>query len=119
MNQSVKELMQQRRSARRFRMDYEIADHDLDQIVEAIRMSPASYGALNTRVIVMKRGKFKDSLNNLFYNQDNFTQASAYIIFVNDKAEIICDQTMIYTTELIFKDDLEKRDMFLKNFNKV
>ncbi|WP_051418444.1 nitroreductase family protein [Mesoplasma seiffertii] len=119
MNQTVKQLMQNRHSARRFDVNYEIADHDLDQIVEAIRMSPASYGALNTRVVVMKKGAFKDSLNKIFYNQDNFTQASAYIIFVNDKAEIICDQTMPYTTDLIFKDQIEKKEAFLQNFYKV
>ncbi|AUF83499.1 hypothetical protein CXP39_01665 [Mesoplasma syrphidae] len=119
MNQTVKQLMEERRSARRFQTDYEIADDDLDQIIEAIRMSPASYGALNTRVVVMKKGPFKDSLNKIFYNQDNFTQASAYIIFVNDKAKIICDETMPYTTSLIFKDDLAKREAFLKNFYNV
>ncbi|AGY41367.1 Oxygen-insensitive NAD(P)H nitroreductase Dihydropteridine reductase [Mesoplasma florum W37] len=61
--------MTQRRSDRDFDVNYEIPEADFNDIIQAMRMSPSSYGILGQRLLVINRGEMRKKLAPFFYNQ--------------------------------------------------
>ncbi|ATZ17183.1 NAD(P)H-dependent oxidoreductase [Williamsoniiplasma luminosum] len=112
----IEKLMTNRISPRRFDETHEITNTDMESIIEAMRMTPASYGLLNVRLIRLSRGEFKNSLNGLFYHQPNFTQASEYLLFVVDKSEKLINETIVKTADQIFVGEPEKGQKFVTSF---
>ncbi|WP_026389520.1 nitroreductase family protein [[Acholeplasma] multilocale] len=119
MKKSVTELMTERHSARKFLTDKDVSEQDLQAIVEAMRMSPASYGMFNSQVIVIQRGEFLNELAPIFYNQPNFVTASAYIILINDNGQKVKDVTIPRSADAIFGEMVDKRDRFVSNIDNV
>lgn len=105
MEKEIVTKMTARRSARTFDEKYVIPGEDLNSLAEAIRMSPTSYGMENTKIIILKRGEFKDSLNELFYNQPNYISASAYILFVSDRSKKLKEYTIPKSAKAFLGDN--------------
>lgn len=114
------ELMTKRRSARLFDENKTISETNLKKILETMRLSPASYGLFNVRLLVLPRSKFRNQLNEIFYNQKNFVSASHYIIFLVDSGEQIRNHTLYETADGIFgKESSPQKSAYLERFLKV
>lgn len=119
-NCQIDEIMARRQSCRDFQTDYKIPEKSLERLLEALRLSPSAYGALNYRVLVFPQSKTREDLNSIFLNQKNFITASSVILFVADKWERLENQTARETANSMFPrpEDTIKRDIFLDNFHK-
>ncbi|WP_164704230.1 nitroreductase family protein [Mesoplasma coleopterae] len=69
------------RSARDFDVNYEIPEADFNDIIQAMRMSPSSYGILGQRLLVINRGEMREKLAPFFYNQLNYLPASNLLFY--------------------------------------
>ncbi|ATQ35446.1 NAD(P)H-dependent oxidoreductase [Mesoplasma entomophilum] len=114
---NLAELMTQRRSARDFDVNYEIPEADFNDIIQAMRMSPSSYGILGQRLLVINRGEMREKLAPFFYNQLNYVNASKFIIVLAANHKGLKDATT-HTMDLKFGDS-EARAAYEGNIHKV
>ncbi|AVN63654.1 hypothetical protein CG006_01505 [Mesoplasma florum] len=114
---NLAELMTQRRSARDFDVNYEIPEADFNDIIQAMRMSPSSYGILGQRLLVINRGEMREKLAPFFYNQLNYVNASKFIIVlgVNHKG---LQEVTNHSLDLRFEGNPEGRSTYGANINK-
>ncbi|WP_031543317.1 nitroreductase family protein [Mesoplasma photuris] len=119
-DKTVAELMTERHSAKLFQKGFKIEQDILDSIVEAIRMSPSSYGMMNQRVIVLVDGEFKESLNPIFFGAPNHLTASAQILIITDKADKLKNETMPLTINAKFEGKPEElKAKYFESFAKI
>ena len=57
-----------------------ISDHDFDEILEAMRLSPSSFGIQPWRFIVVKTPELRQELQKVAYGQSPITDASHIIV---------------------------------------
>lgn len=93
----INELLLNRESPRSFDTTYNISDKDILTITEAMRLSPAAYGLLSLRTVVIKRNeKIRKELLPFFYNQKNVEEASAIVLFVVSNFDKLIDTDIPY-----------------------
>lgn len=102
---TIAKLLEDRRSTRKFLVDYKVPKEDLDLIVEAARFSPSSYGILNSRLIVIENKDFRKDLVPYFYYQNSFVTCSVDLLFVVDKGEYIASESVFTAKQYIHDDD--------------
>lgn len=78
----IAESMTERRSARDFDLHYQIPEADFNAVIEAMRMSPSSYGILGQRLLIINPGVMREKLASCFYNQLNYLNASKFVILL-------------------------------------
>lgn len=111
-------LMQERHSIRMFDETRTIPEATFAAILETMRMSPASYGLLNIRLLVLPRSKFRNQLNEIFYQQKNFITASHFVILLADNGEQIKHHTVLETANAIFGPVAStSKQLYIENFN--
>ncbi|WP_043645706.1 nitroreductase family protein [Mycoplasma putrefaciens] len=105
-NTYIKDLMTNRKSARDFDNTQKISDQDLNEILQATRMTPSAFNLMNLRLLIIDaNSSLKPSLVSLFYNQKNFINADKCLLFVSDKANKILNHTIAKSVDAIFKPE--------------
>ncbi|PKK39031.1 Oxygen-insensitive NADPH nitroreductase [Clostridiaceae bacterium JG1575] len=83
MNQTPYEIMTAHRSIRAYK-DQPIAEHDLNEILEAAIHAPSSINGQQFSIIVVKDPKKKETLAALCGNQPWIAKAPVFLVFVSD-----------------------------------
>lgn len=84
MVQGFLSQLQWRRSAKAFDESRPITDEQLSKVLEAIRWAPTSFGIQPFYLKVVRSKKIKQKLKEAGYNQKQFTQCTAALVFVTD-----------------------------------
>ncbi|WP_297796049.1 NAD(P)H-dependent oxidoreductase [uncultured Eudoraea sp.] len=73
-----------RYATKKFDSEKEISEEDLNTLLEAIRLSPSSYGLQPYHVIVIKNKGLREKLKSASWGQSQITDASHLIVFANN-----------------------------------
>jgi nitroreductase len=96
-----------------------ISDEDLDTLLEAIRLSPSSYGLQPYHVFVIKDKELREKLKPASWGQSQITDASHLIIFANNTSfdgDLIDNYlTNISNTRDVDLDNLQAYGDFMKS----
>jgi len=74
-----------RYATKKFDASKKISEGDLENLLEAIRLSPSSYGLQPYQVFVIKEPELREKLKPAAWNQSQITDASHLLIFANLK----------------------------------
>jgi nitroreductase len=113
------ESLNWRYATKKFDSEKIISDEDLDTLLEAIRLSPSSYGLQPYHVFVVKDKELREKLKPASWGQSQITDASHLIIFANNTsfdAELIDNYlTNISNTRDVDLDNLLDYGDFMKS----
>jgi nitroreductase len=113
------ESLNWRYATKKFDSEKIISDQDLDTLLEAIRLSPSSYGLQPYHVFVIKDKDLREKLKPASWGQSQITDASHLIIFANNAsfdADLIDNYlTNISNTRDIELDNLQAYGDFMKS----
>jgi nitroreductase len=80
----LSQAIQERRSVKKYLSDVTLGDEQLQELFEAVRLSPSSFNIQHCSFVVVRDQANKDRLMGQAYNQPQVGQASAAIIVVAD-----------------------------------
>jgi nitroreductase len=113
------DLMKFRFACKVFDKKKRIANIDLDEILESIRLSPSSFGMEPWRVIVVKDKSLRSQIKEISWNQPQITDASNLLIFTTDIESIKADTQYVkdmFSRRELPQDMYEKYLEVYKNF---
>lgn len=70
-----------RYATKKFDMKKRVSENDLDAILEAVRMTPTSFGLESYKIAVVSDQKTKDALREASFGQESVSTASHVIVF--------------------------------------
>lgn len=116
---SYLESLNWRYATKKFDSEKEISKEDLNTLLEAIRLSPSSYGLQPYHVIVIKNKELREKLKSASWGQPQITDASYLIVFANNTsfdAELIDSYlTNVSQTRDIELSNLQQYGDFMKS----
>ena len=68
-----------------FNPDKKISEEDFNELLEATRLSPTSYGLQLWKALIIKNPEIKKQLKEAAHGQSQITDASEFIVFINPK----------------------------------
>ena len=111
--------MQWRYATKKFDTSKKISEDDLENLLEAIRLSPSSYGLQPYQIFVIKEPKLREKLKSAAWNQPQITDASHLLIFANlkeiDKAYVGNYLDAIAETRDLPRKDLNRQEDMINN----
>jgi nitroreductase len=90
-----------RYATKTFDANKKISDADFDELLEATRLAPSSYGFQHWKGIVVKNSETRKLLREAAYNQPQITDASHLVVFATPK--VIDEKAINEFIELIAK----------------
>lgn len=81
MHHSFLEHLDWRRAEKNFDPNYQLPEEHLTKILEAAHMAPSSFGLQPYHIYVVQNPEIKAQLREKGYNQAQFTDASAVLVF--------------------------------------
>ena len=82
---NIKEALEWRYATKKFDADKKIDDATFGNLLEALRLSPSSYGLQPWKFIVVNSKELREKISVVGYGQPQITEASHLIIFANKK----------------------------------
>lgn len=82
-----------------FDADKKISDVDFDELMEAARLAPTSYGLQLWKIFIVKNPEIRKLLKEASYNQTQITDASHLVVFATPK--IVDEKTIDKFIELV------------------
>ncbi len=82
---NITEALNWRYATKKFDPTKKINENDLDNILEALRLSPSSYGLQPWKFILVNNREVREKIRAIGYDQSQITEASQIIIFANKK----------------------------------
>jgi nitroreductase len=83
---NIIEALNWRYATKKFDQNKKIKQEDLDVLLEALRLSPSSYGLQPWKFILVKNKEMREKIRSVVaYNQPQITDASEMIVFANKK----------------------------------
>lgn len=73
-----------RYATKKFNTEKQISDEDLNTLLEAIRLSPSSYGLQPYHVFIIKDKELREKLKTASWGQPQITDASYLVVFANN-----------------------------------
>lgn len=106
--------MQERHACKEFDDTKKIDSNDLNNILEAGRLSPSSFGLEHWKFLVIQNEELKAKLRPLCWNQVQITSSSELIVILAKTACLKPDNR--YIKDMLFRRDYpqEKKDFYLK-----
>ena len=108
-----------RYATKKFDISKNIPEVDLEQLLEAIRLSPSSYGLQPYQVFVIKNPELREKLKAAAWNQPQIVDASHLLVFANlkeiDKVYVDAYLDMIADTRNQTREDLSGLENMLDN----
>lgn len=89
------EAMRFAHACRLFDVTKKIPDEQLEQILEAGRLTPSSFGLEHTRLLVVQSQELKAEIKPLCWNQEQITTCSDLVIFTSKVKDIIAPSDYI------------------------
>lgn len=99
-----------RYATKKFDSEKEISKEDLNTLLEAIRLSPSSYGLQPYHVIVIKNKELREKLKSASWGQSQITDASFLIVFANNTS-FDADLIDSYLTNVSQTRDIELNNL--------
>jgi nitroreductase len=84
-SQEILNSLNWRYATKKFDSARQVAESDLNTLLEAIRLSPSSYGLQPYRVLVLTDRDLREQLRPLCWNQPQITDASHVLVFASQK----------------------------------
>lgn len=78
------EAINSRRSIKHYQKDYQIPDHELEQLLSLAVLSPTAYNIQNWRFVVVKDKALREQLRVAAWDQAQITDASVLIVLCAD-----------------------------------
>lgn len=78
------ESLNWRYATKKFNSEKQIADEDLNTLLEAIRLSPSSYGLQPYHVFIIKDIELREKLKVASWGQPQITDSSYLVVFANN-----------------------------------
>ena len=82
---NIIEALNWRYATKKFDKNKKISKEDLDNILEALRLSPSSYGLQPWKFIIVNNEELRMKVRSIAYDQSQITDASQIIIFAHKK----------------------------------
>ena len=89
--------MQFRHACKTFDTQKKIPTEQFEEILEAIRLSPSSFGMEPWRILVIRDERLRKALKASCWNQSQITDASELVIFTTDNDIVRSDSTYVRT----------------------
>lgn len=87
MEKNIVRAMNWRSSVKEYDREKDISKEDLSELLEALRLSPSSYGLQPWKFIIIPQGELRNKLLSAAYNQEQ-VRASPYLIVFCAKTKI-------------------------------
>lgn len=84
MNMHIKEIIEQRRSIKKFDPDYVINQSEIDDILTHAILSPTAFNIQNWRFVVVKDKNLRQKIRTVSWDQPQVEEASLLIVLVAD-----------------------------------
>ncbi|MBT8180581.1 MAG: NAD(P)H-dependent oxidoreductase [Eudoraea sp.] len=78
------ESLNWRYATKKFNSEKQISDTDLNALLEAIRLSPSSYGLQPYHVFIVKDKELREKLKAVSWGQPQITDSSYLVVFANN-----------------------------------
>lgn len=115
MENKLLEAMKFRHAAKEFDTTKSIDEETFNQILEAGRLSPSSFGLEHTKFIVVENPQLKEKLQEASYNQKQVTTASQVVIILSRIKDVMSNSA--YAKELFESRMPKEASEFLINFH--
>jgi nitroreductase len=80
------ESLNWRYATKKFNSEKQISDADLNTLLEAIRLSPSSYGLQPYHVFIVKDKELREKLKAVSWGQPQITDSSYLVVFANNNS---------------------------------
>lgn len=117
---SFLENLQWRFATKQFDAEKKVSDADLEKILEAIRMSPSSFGLQPFHVHVITQNELKQQLREHSWNQPQVTDASHVLVFsarldLSDRIDMLME---LYTNgDESKREQMKQYEMMMRGFS--
>jgi nitroreductase len=115
MENTILKAMEYRYAVKEFDSSKKISKDIFDQILEAGRLSPSSFGLEHWKFIVVETPKLKEEIQVAAYNQKQVTSSSHMVIILNRISDIATQS--LYAKELFKSRMPEEPAKFVTNFH--
>ncbi|HIP35501.1 MAG TPA: NAD(P)H-dependent oxidoreductase [Crocinitomix sp.] len=85
MNTTLIKALKKRYATKQFDASKKISEKDLQTIIEAVRLTPTSYGLQLMKLVVVKDATLRQTLLKYSYNQNQVVDASHLLVLCNEK----------------------------------
>ncbi|AHI52525.1 nitroreductase family protein [Spiroplasma culicicola] len=83
------ELLNSRRSAKRFVSDFTLTDEQINELLESIRLAPSSFGMEPFRALFISNKEIREELLAPWWDQPGVTTSSGMLIWITPSLELI------------------------------
>ena len=108
---NITEAMKWRYATKKFDIDRKVDDQTFDMLLEALRLSPSSYGLQPWKFIIVRNKELREKISIVAHGQPQITEASHLVIFAVKK--IIDDKLVDDYINFVSKErsvDISKLD---------